>query len=329
MAETAYWLSLLAILLIGSIVGLRLGATSAGLARPAWFQAALAVMATAGIAAALAFAAAYSARLAGGPWYIAPAATLIALPIIGYLVLRFVLRGSRSQSLKALLVVGLSSAVILGFELLTIRLVVQGFSIPTNAMAPTLKGRHFIAQCSECGGNVIVPADFDDMARKDAPRESGICEACFAVTEHLEIISEVRSGDRILVNSLAEPARWDLIVFRYPGDPNVTYVKRLVALPGESIEVRDGQIVIDGNPIDPPPEIAGLRWSQPRDVGQTQYGAAGQPLKLSEDECFALGDFSEMSYDSRYWGPLKTSEVTGVVQSVYFPPRSWKTFPRH
>ena len=59
-------------------------------------------------------------------------------------------------------------------------------------------------------------------------------------------------GDRILVCKLIAPRRWDLMVFRYPEDPTVNYVKRLVGLPGEKLAIRDGAVWINDAKIDPP-----------------------------------------------------------------------------
>ena len=70
-----------------------------------------------------------------------------------------------------------------------------------------------------------------------------------------------RGGDRILVCKLIEPRRWDLMVFRFPDDPSLNYVKRLVGLPGEKLEIRDGAVWINDEKIEPPASVAGIQYS--------------------------------------------------------------------
>jgi signal peptidase I len=137
-------------------------------------------------------------------------------------------------------------------------------------------------------------------------------------------------ADRFLVRRLAAPRRWDVAVFRFPGNRQQLYAMRLVGLPGESIEVKDGGIWIDGVRQTPPPEIAKLRWYARDDLGPPpQYATEGHPTRLADNEYFMLGDFSPNSYDSRFWGPVPAEDLRGVVAAVYFPPRSAKVLPRH
>ncbi len=69
-----------------------------------------------------------------------------------------------------------------------------------------------------------------------------ICRDNFHVTQPIDRGDEEFSGDRFIVAKFYKPRRWDLTVFRYPENPSVTYVKRLVGLPGEEITIKDGKV---------------------------------------------------------------------------------------
>jgi len=130
------------------------------------------------------------------------------------------------------------------------------------------------------------------------------------------------TGDTILVDRLAYrgsgPARWDVVVFR-PVEPEeakkgVRIVKRVVGLPGETIEIEDGQVLVNGKPLEKPPELSGLRYVR---SGPFALG----PVELSKEEYFVLGDNSYPSVDSRRFGPLPRSNIIGQASYIVFPLR--------
>ena len=143
-------------------------------------------------------------------------------------------------------------------------------------------------------------------------------------------------GDRILVSKLIEPKRWDLMVFRYPEDPSVNYVKRLVGLPGEKLAIRDGAIWINDEKMEPPASVAGIRYSPTIEWnGQVHSGPGSEPVELGRDEYFVLGDFVEQSSDSRFWQrgapghppyAVPESHIVGVVVNIYWPINRWTSF---
>ena len=147
---------------------------------------------------------------------------------------------------------------------------------------------------------------------------------------------ETGDGDRILICKLITPRRWDLIVFRYPGDPSVNYVKRLVGLPGERLAIRDGAVWINDEKMDPPASIAGIRYSPTIEAhGQVYLGPGSDPVELGPDEYFVLGDFVEQSADSRFWErgapgyppyAVPESHLVGVVINIYWPIDRWTSF---
>src|SRR5205814_524291 len=109
------------------------------------------------------------------------------------------------------------------------------------------------------------------------------------------------------------PQRWDLIVFRYPKDPSAKYLSRLVGLPGETIYIRDGAIWVNEVRVEPPTNLERLRYTA--DVGAlpARIGTPENPWRLDRDEHCVLGDFSDRSSDSRFWGVVPGANIDGVV----------------
>lgn len=129
---------------------------------------------------------------------------------------------------------------------------VEAFIIPTGSMAPTLLGDHRSYVCPSCGTPYVVGATSDAAADARALDGPPTCPNCHRPADGAA--PGVKAGDRILVHKwpfeLGDwlgPQRWDVIVFRDPADPATNYIKRLVALPGDSIEIVDGDIYIDGH----------------------------------------------------------------------------------
>ncbi|MEM7344900.1 MAG: signal peptidase I [Chloroflexota bacterium] len=111
------------------------------------------------------------------------------------------------------------------------------------------------------------------------------------------------------------PKRGDVVVFEPPNRPDEDYVKRIIALPGETVEIRNGQIWING-------EL--LEESFEPNVGS--YSVA--PVTVPEDQIYVLGDNRNNSNDSHNWGPLPIDNVVGRAWLSYWPPQSWGTIPR-
>jgi signal peptidase I len=137
----------------------------------------------------------------------------------------------------------------------------EAFVIPTGSMAPTLMGRHKDVECPKCGYRYQVSAseeESDDPQVAPVQCVAGMCPMCKyvlpMVPERLagRDIDRQRSynGDRILVNkyiyAFSEPERWDVVVFKFPGDAKINYIKRLVGLPGETLRVYQGDLFIGG-----------------------------------------------------------------------------------
>lgn len=100
-------------------------------------------------------------------------------------------------------------------------------------------------------------------------------------------------GDQLIVDKITyrfrDPVRYDIIVFPYQYEENTFYIKRIIGLPGETVQIVEGEIYIDGQV---------LQESYGREVIQDP-GAAAEPIQLGEDEYFVLGDNRNASSDSR------------------------------
>ncbi len=118
--------------------------------------------------------------------------------------------------------------------------------------------------------------------------------------------------DRVLVDKilyrLRQPHRGDVIVLKYPLNPSRNYIKRIVALPGDTLEVKGGKLYVNGRIVQEP-YLNG--------VPQGNYG----PLKVPADSVFVMGDNRNNSEDSRSFGALKKEFIVGQAVLVYWPPQ--------
>ena len=129
----------------------------------------------------------------------------------------------------------------------------------------------------------------------------------------------MHNNQYLLVNKLAyffnEPERGDIIVLNYPNDPTKDYIKRIIALPGDFVDIRDQQVRINGTLINEPyisapPTYAGS-WTVPH------------------DQFFVLGDNRNNSSDSHLWGFLPRYEIVGKSWFVYWPFNQVGRVPHH
>ncbi len=99
------------------------------------------------------------------------------------------------------------------------------------------------------------------------------------------------------------PGRGDIVVFKYPKDPDQYFIKRVIGLPGETVEVKNDQVLIDGQPLAENYLSEGV---------STRVSVGGyEKVTLEDDEYFLLGDNREQSLDSRVFGPVKADFIIG------------------
>jgi signal peptidase I len=120
--------------------------------------------------------------------------------------------------------------------------------------------------------------------------------------------------ERIFINKFiyrVEPIRrGDIVVFRCPVDPSKSYIKRVVGLPGEWVEIKEGRVQINGQRLDEP-------YLSPADVDQQSY----PPVRVEPDHYYVLGDRRGFSNDSRVWGTVERRLIYGKAVFVYWPLR--------
>ena len=150
----------------------------------------------------------------------------------------------------------------------------------------------------------------------------------------------LKIGDHIIVNKfiygpvgppwqkflpLREIRRGDIIVFRYPLQPDTDFVKRVIGLPGDTVEVRDKVVYINGKALDEPyvihddPMLFRARGAGEPPLpepyrSRDQYG----PYAVAANSYFAMGDNRDRSSDSRYWGTVPRSMIKGRAFMVYW-----------
>jgi len=136
-------------------------------------------------------------------------------------------------------------------------------------------------------------------------------------------------GDLILVNkfiygakapflnswlpAVRTPKRGDVIVFIYPEDKKKDFIKRLVGLSGETVEIKGGSIYINDKPV-PEPVFNQIYY-----YNRGDFGAEGQKIVIPENSYFVLGDNSASSKDSRYWGFVPKANLLGKALIIYWP----------
>lgn len=169
---------------------------------------------------------------------------------------------------------------------LVIQTSVQNFKVEGSSMSPTLRGGQYLLV------NKLL------YFRIDQGRFSRIIPFWQADTP----------ANRFAFHP---PRRGEVIVFRYPNNPRRDFVKRVVGLPGERVEIRQGVVSING-----------VDLKEPYFTGRNNSNA--EPLLLGRYEYFVLGDNRGSSNDSRHWGPVPEQNVLGKVWVVYWPTSDWE-----
>lgn len=125
------------------------------------------------------------------------------------------------------------------------------------------------------------------------------------------------TGERVLAYKMAylvhAPLRGDIVIFHYPRNPSEIFVKRVIGLPGETVEIRSGRVLINGNLLSDP---------------HRAFAAHGNwgPEFVPHDHFFVMGDNRDVSDDSRYWGCLPSYQIVGRAVACYWPLRDCQLF---
>lgn len=155
--------------------------------------------------------------------------------------------------------------------------VIQAFKIPTGSMRPTL-----------LEGDLILVSKF--------------------------IYGAKVPFTKMRLPGFRSPARGDVIVFIYPEDKKKDFIKRLVGLPNETVEIKSGTIYINDKPLLDP------AFNKRYYYNRGDFMIEGRKITVPEDSYFVLGDNSGSSKDSRYWGFVPKDNVLGIAVAIYWPP---------
>jgi signal peptidase I len=104
-----------------------------------------------------------------------------------------------------------------------------------------------------------------------------------------------------------DPQPGDIIIFKYPGDEQTDYIKRCVAVEGQTVELRGKQLIVDG-------------VLQDEEYAKYYHGSSYGPFRVPDGHIFMMGDNRDNSADSRVWGPLDKDLILGKAMFIYF---SW------
>ena len=256
--------------------------------------------------------------------------TLLFTPLVVFVGLG----GPSTGLLVVLLVLPLAMIVVYGYAV-----------IDSYRSARRLRSSYELRDCNQaflyalliCVG-VIYPAGSTALLRPQ------VLEAFYIPAKSM--IPNIVHGDRVLVNKMAYgshgPQRGDVIVFR-AGQRQQHYVKRVMALAGDTVAVRDNDVYVNGTRLKREPNGAteGDRGSAAGSVfhetndgrcylvrSDTSPETVGSfpEIRVPEDHVFVMGDHRSVSRDSREFGPVPLGDVSGPVQYIYYPAKTWRRF---
>jgi len=125
--------------------------------------------------------------------------------------------------------------------------------------------------------------------------------------------------------AIRQPQRGDVIVFRYPDDPSRDFIKRCVAVEGQTVEIRDKVLFVDGKAQVEPYIIHSDDRILPKEVSaRDNFG----PTVVPKGHIFMMGDNRDNSHDSRFWGPLALNLIKGKAMILYWSWDAEKNMPR-
>jgi signal peptidase I len=127
--------------------------------------------------------------------------------------------------------------------------------------------------------------------------------------EGTAMLPAFHDGDRVFIErDVKDVKRGDVIMFLYPKDTSKWYFKRVIGLPGERVEIREGAVFVNGQALDEPYV----------DQNYNQTRGTFPPRIVSENHYYVLGDNRDNSSDSRYWGTVSKDLITGRYASTYY-----------
>jgi signal peptidase I len=168
---------------------------------------------------------------------------------------------------------------------LVIQTSIQNFKVEGSSMQPTLEGGQYLL----VNKLVYLRMDQDRLSR-------------------MMPFWSVTSGEQSF--AVHPPRRGEVIVFHFPRDPSRDFVKRVIGVPGDTVEIRNGMVMVNGQVLDEPYLTSLDNSSMSR-------------VTIGEGEYFVLGDNRRGSNDSRNWGTVPEVNILGKVWIIYWPLSQW------
>jgi signal peptidase I len=195
-------------------------------------------------------------------------------------------RGQRARRLARELIETLVLALLI---FLVVRAALQNFRVEGSSMDPILHdGQYLIINKA-----IYTRIDLNTISR---------------------FVPFLDTGEDSVRYLFRRPQRGDVVVFRFPGNPERDFIKRIIGEPGDTVEIKNGTVYIDGAPLDEP-----YITSKPTYT----YG----PTQVPPKHYFVLGDNRNNSYDSHVWGFLPEENIIGQAWLSYWPLDSWGLVP--
>jgi signal peptidase I len=181
--------------------------------------------------------------------------------------------------------------------------VVQAFKIPSGSMIQTLQiGDHILVNKMVYGVKVPWDCEWDLTTNRTGVSRIPLLWSCYSYKTLIPVTN---------------PDRGDIIVFMFPEDETKDFIKRVVGLPGETVEIRGKKVYINGRPMSEP-------FTQHVDPGVVPHHITPRdnlgPLVVPPDSYFVMGDNRDQSLDSRFWGFVKREKIKGRAFLIYW---SW------
>jgi signal peptidase I len=191
----------------------------------------------------------------------------------------------------------LETAIFILLVFFIVRGIVQNFKIEGQSMEPNLHGNQYILV------NKLVYFHFDINAPLRLLPGNG----------------ELPARPLYLFSS---PHRGDVVVFEYPRDVSKDYIKRVIGMEGDQVQVRDGKVFVNGVELDEE-----YMHGKPTSCESPNPCANGTVVTVSKGTIFVMGDNRDNSSDSREWGALPLDRVIGKAAVIYYPLSDWGLIP--
>ena len=179
----------------------------------------------------------------------------------------------------------------------------QPFKIPSGSMRMALvEGDHLFVNKLRYGPILLPELHAPDFMRQ-----------WFGPDFDIQWVDVLKPLAKVRLPGFGKPQRGDIVVFVYPEDRTKDFIKRLIGVPGDQVEIKDGGIFINGQQV-VDPRIKNIYY-----YNRGDYGQEGASITVPPGHYFMLGDNSGSSHDSRYWGFIEESDIVGKADVLFFP----------